>query len=80
MNPARAFWSQWSETLRRYQLHEIAALVLESGGPLKLLGAQALYFSQGLMHNDQLVALAHMLENSEESSAFTAFLEGEQLP
>lgn len=72
MKPSREYWPRWAETLRRYQLHEFAASLLEAGSPLALLGAQALYFGRGLIESDQLMALAVTLE--EDSEAFASFL------
>jgi hypothetical protein len=74
MNIARVYWQQWAETLRRYQLHEFAAALLEAGAPLTLLGAQALYFGGGFIKNQQINALAHTLEKEEEARAFAAYL------
>ena len=72
MKPSREYWPRWAETLRRYQLHEFAASLLEAGNPLALLGAQALYFGRGLFESDQLTALAVTLE--EDSQAFALYL------
>jgi hypothetical protein len=72
MKPSREYWPRWAETLRRYQLHEFAASLLDAGSPLALLGAQALYFGRGLIESDQLMALAVTLE--EDSEAFASFL------
>jgi len=74
MKSSRKYWLRWAETLRRYQLHEVTASLLEAGGPLTLLGAQALYFGQGLIANDQLTALAETLEEDEEARAFASLL------
>jgi hypothetical protein len=74
MKSPREYWPRWAETLRRYQLHEFTASLLEAGSPLALLGAQALYFSQGLFENDQLMALAETLEEDGEMHAFASFL------
>lgn len=74
MESTRAFWHRWAETLRQYQLNNIAASFLEAGSPLALLGAQALYFSGGFIRNDQLTALANMLEDEQETHAFISFL------
>ena len=65
---------RWAETLRRYQLHELAASLLEAGSPLALLGAQALYFGRGLIASDPLTALAETLEDDDEARAFASFL------
>ena len=80
MKSSREYWPRWAETLRRYQLHEITASLLEAGNPLALLGAQALYFSRGLIESDQLTALALTLEEETEARAFASFLTGERMP
>jgi hypothetical protein len=74
MTTPRDYWPRWAETLRRYQLNNIAASLLEAGSPLALLGAQALYFGGGLLHNDQISALAATLEEEHEARAFASFL------
>ena len=77
MKSSREYWPRWAETLRRYQLHELTASLLEAGSPIALLGAQALYFGRGLIENDQLTALAVTLEDDNEAHAFASFLTGE---
>lgn len=75
MKSPREFWPRWAESLRRYQLHELAASFLEAGSPLALLGAQALYFGRGFfVQSDQLTALAETLEEDGEARAFASFL------
>lgn len=74
MKSPREYWPRWAESLRRYQLHEIAASFLEAGSPLALLGAQALYFGRGFIENEQLTALAETLEEEHEARAFASFL------
>ncbi|MBI5841003.1 MAG: hypothetical protein HZB19_12970 [Chloroflexi bacterium] len=74
MKTPRDYWPRWAETLRRYQLNEFAASLLEAGSPLAVLGAQALYFSRGFFGNDQLTALAATLEEESEAHAFASFL------
>jgi hypothetical protein len=78
MKSPREYWPRWAETLRRYQLQGFAAMLLEAGNPLALLGAQALYFSHGLIANDQLTALAQTLEENTEARAFASFLAEEK--
>ena len=77
MKSPREFWPRWAESLRRYQLNDLIASVLEAGSPLALLGAQAIYFSSGFLKNDQLIALAETLEEETEARAFASFLAGE---
>jgi hypothetical protein len=74
MKSPREYWPRWAETLRRYRLHELTAMLLEAGGPLALIGAQALYFGRGLIADDQLTALALTLEEEKEARAFASFL------
>jgi hypothetical protein len=74
MKSTREYWPRWAESLRHYQLHELIAALFEAGSPLALLGAQALYFGRVFMVNDQLTALAQMLEEETEVQAFASFL------
>lgn len=75
---ARSEWSGWAESLRRLKLDGLAAWALEAGGPLTILGAQAVYISQPFLGGKQLNSLAHMLEEDEESQAFARYLRGEE--
>lgn len=74
MKSTREYWPRWAESLRNYQLHELTATLLEAGRPFALLGAQALYFGRVFTVNDQLTALAQMLEEDSEVQAFASFL------
>jgi len=74
---SRADWSQWAESLRRFKLDGLASWLLEAGSPLTLLTAQALYISQPFVGGKRLDALAHMLEEEEETQAFVHYLRGE---
>lgn len=79
MDSARAYWPKWTDNLRRHGLAELAAWVLEAAGPLNFLGAQALYFSQPFVaaaSSHSLGALAHLLEQEDETRAFAALLKG----
>jgi hypothetical protein len=78
MKSPREYWMRWAETLRRYHLHELAAMLLEAGSPFALLAAQALHFSRGLIVSDQLTALALTLEEDNETRAFASLLLGEK--
>jgi hypothetical protein len=73
----RSEWSIWAESLRRLKLDVVAAWVLEAGGPLTVLSAQAVYLSQPFMGGKKLDSLAHMLEEDEETQAFARYLRGE---
>lgn len=75
----RSEWSKWAEGLRRLKLDSLAAWFLEAGGPLTLLGAQAVYMSQPFIGGKKLDSLAQMLEQDEETQAFARYLRGEVL-
>ncbi len=79
MKSSRKYWLRWAETLRRYQLHELTASLLEAGSPFSLLGAQALYFGRGFIESDQLTALAETLEEEDEARAFAFLLTSEKI-
>jgi len=53
--------------LKSWRLNGMAAALLESGGPLAFLGAQAVYFAEPLLSpfvpGDDLAALARVLED-----------------
>jgi hypothetical protein len=70
-------WSTWAESLRRLKLDVLAAWFLEAGGPLTVLGAQAVYLGQPFLGGKKLDSLAHMLEEDEETQAFARYLRGE---
>lgn len=78
MHSRHADWTGWAERLRRWGLDGFAAWLLEAGGPLTIVGAQALYFSQPLLRplvpDVQITALANMLEDEDASKAFAALL------
>lgn len=80
MKSTREYWQGWAESLRLYQLHELIASLLEAGSPLAFLGAQAIYFGRVFIHNDQLTALAEMLEEETETHAFASFLKEQARP
>jgi hypothetical protein len=74
---SRADWLTWAETLRRFKLDGLASWFLEAGSPLSTLGAQMLYISQPFLGGKQVNAIAHMLEDEQESHAFVHYLRGE---
>ncbi len=78
MQSSREFWRRWAESLRKYQMQNMVASLLEATSPLALVGAQVIYFGGGFIRNDQLTALATMLEDENEARAFASYLhEGE---
>ena len=74
MENTRSYWPRWAETLRRCGLDSFVASLLEAGGPLPFLGAQALYLTGPFLGRDQARALARMLESDEDAHEFAAFL------
>jgi hypothetical protein len=77
MQTPRAYWPAWAERLRRWKLNAFAAWLLEAGGPLTLLGSQALYFSRPFLGGDQMEALASVLEEDDEVLALADYLREE---
>jgi len=75
MMSSREYWLRWAETLRRYRLHHLTAMLIDAGNPLALIGANVLYFGAGLIaNNHQITALALTLEEDTEARAFASFL------
>jgi hypothetical protein len=77
MQTPRAYWPAWAERLQRWKLTAFAAWLLEAGGPLTLLSAQALYFANPFVSGKQIEVLAQMLEEDEEVHAFANYLREE---
>ncbi len=78
MDTNRQIWRVWAQSLHRWGMQDFAASILEAAGPLTLVGAQAVYFSQpflaGLDRRGHLKSLANMLENTTETEAFVNYL------
>ena len=80
MDSPRTYWPKWTEALRKLGLDGFAALLLEAGGPVHILGAQLLYMGQPFatsQASDGLLALANLLEQEDEAQAFAAILKGQ---
>jgi hypothetical protein len=71
-------WQNWAEALHRRGLNEFVAVLLEAGGPLNMIAAQMVYLSQPLFGRSasqkHLEALAHLLEEPEQTQSFVAYL------
>ncbi|MBN2045895.1 MAG: hypothetical protein JW757_12800 [Anaerolineales bacterium] len=71
----------WAGRLQQWRVHQIAAVLLEAGGPLKIIGAQLVFVGQplfsGLMSKDHLDLLAGILEEPEKTETFVQFLREE---
>ena len=72
----RGYWPRWAELLRRYKLDALAASLLEAGGPVNLLGAQALYLGAPFL-GEGADALARTLESVDETHAFASYLDSD---
>ena len=59
-------------------MKDMAASFLEAAGPLNVLGAQVVYFTQPLLMNavpdDHLTALTRVLEDTDCTQDFVSFL------
>jgi hypothetical protein len=71
---SREEWASWAALLQRFHLDHMTAWVLDAGGPLALLGAQALYFSRSFIGPARADSLARTLEDDGERQAFAAYL------
>jgi hypothetical protein len=75
--PPRSDWTNWVEVLRRFNLQGLASWLLEAGSPLRLLSAQLLYIGQPFVGGKNIAAIAHMLEDEDETEAFLYYLNNE---
>jgi hypothetical protein len=76
MNSLRSFWPDWLVTLQKTGLKTWTSWALDAAGPLNVLGAQMIYLAHPLFSDDdgQMQALAHILEDEDETRAFVTFL------
>jgi hypothetical protein len=74
-------WKDWADTLHRWGVQDVIATLLEATGPLNFIGAQVVYLGQPIITHilpeDHINAFADLLENPEETKAFTHFLRQE---
>ncbi|MEN4011954.1 MAG: hypothetical protein AB1453_12170 [Chloroflexota bacterium] len=82
MHDNHALWLNWANNLRRYHLQDLAALFLEAAAPLRILAAQLLYAGIPLVDafspsRTSWLAMANLLEDSQESQSFIALLREE---
>ena len=78
MHTPKPQWTEWAKSLQRLKIDSVTAWLLEAGAPVALLGAQALFIASPFLGKNS-EALAHLLENAEETRAFAAFLREETL-
>ncbi len=78
MQPDRIYWPEWARLLQQWGMDEFAAVLLESAGPLTFFLAQLVYLGQpmfgGGTSNGQMVALARLFEDQNESRSFATYL------
>ena len=82
MTGEQQIWQSWARTIHKWGLANLVTAVLESAGPIALLGAQLVYISQPILRPiarpDRLQALADLLEDPRHTRSFLDILEGEQ--
>lgn len=73
-----AVMQSWAARLKQWQVHQVAATVLEAAGPLKIIGAQLVFIGQplfsGLLSGKQLDTLAGLLEEPDKTRQFIQIL------
>jgi hypothetical protein len=78
MQADRHIWRIWASKLHRWGLSDWVATILEAAGPLTILGAQLIYMGEPLIKSpdssSHLSALANLLEDGGQRSAFAAYL------
>jgi hypothetical protein len=78
MTEDQRIWQVWADMLHRWGVKELAAQLLDSFGPLTILGAQVLYLCQPLLSpggpEEHIKSLASMLEDSTKKQAFVSLL------
>ena len=84
MKTDHTLWQNWARFLQHWGVDGIAAFLMEAGGPVSILAAQAIYMGQPFLRQSMpeghLQALANLFEDQEEGHMFAAFLrEGRNL-
>jgi hypothetical protein len=78
MDRNQYIWRYWARNLQLWGLTKWMASFLEICGPLTVIGAQIIYFSQPLLSrtvpDEQLDGLARLLEDPESTHAFIDYL------
>lgn len=78
MDTKHQIWQNWVRSLQQWGVSGLAADLLEFGGPLNMLAAQAVYLGQPLLSSPAGRApwdeLAHLLEDRAETLSFVAVL------
>jgi hypothetical protein len=78
MQTDHSLWQNWARFLQRWRVDGIVVYLIEAGGPLSVLAAQAIYMGQPFLRQSvpegHLQALANLFEDQEEGQMFVAFL------
>jgi len=78
MDGDRHIWDIWARNLHRWGMEGLVSVLLESAGPLAIIGAQIVYIGQPLLSStvpdEHLKALVRLLEDTQEARAFTHYL------
>ena len=78
MEAEQHIWRKWAEALRHRGLGQIMATLLEASGPMNLVAAQMVYLGQPLLGSSvpdsSWQALAHLLEEPEQTQSFITYL------
>ena len=74
MNSDQQIWRVWADTLHRWGWHHFVADLLVTAGPLSILGAQLVLFSQPILElflpEADLEALNRVLEDPDKTRQF----------
>jgi hypothetical protein len=73
---SRQRWQQWGNALRKRELQDLAAWLLEAASPLALISAQLLYIGTPFL-GSSAGHLAHLLESDEDRLEFINILRGD---
>ena len=72
-------WQDWAETLHRWGVGDLTAIVLDTLGPLTWLGAQLIYVGQpflgSLFTPSKMRDFAEMLEDPSQVQGFVTYLQ-----
>lgn len=67
-------WQEWADKIRSHNLQNIAASLLDAGGPLNMIFAQFVHISQPVVSvfvsDSHISALADLLEEQEHTQYF----------
>jgi hypothetical protein len=81
MQPNHPYWPKWVRLLQQWRLDQMAAFLLDAGGPVVILAAQAIYlglpFVKESLPDGQLQAFAQLLEDQGQAKEFATFLREE---